>query len=170
MRRPALLLLCALAVPIACGDDGGGAGGSKEAAAVFALRPVLEESEPPCSGEGSGEGVDVMPERRNGKLAACLTLGPAIVDANDVRSASLGVLESGGKSVGVTLGRTGSANLDGFAARSIGKRLALMINGRVHRAPNVQSPRFYGRIEVVGLPDDEATALFEDLRQRQSPS
>ncbi|MGH2670026.1 MAG: hypothetical protein ACRDH5_13095, partial [bacterium] len=94
MRRPALLLLCALVVPIACGDDGGGAGGSKEAASVFALRPVLEESDPPCSDKGSGQGVDVMPERRNGKLAACLTLGPAIVDANDVRSASLGDLES----------------------------------------------------------------------------
>lgn len=165
--RPALLLCIALAVPSACGDDSGGPDG---AAAVFALRPVLEESAPPCPEQDPGEGVDVMPERRDGKVVACLTLGPAIVDAADVRSASLGDLESGDKSVGIVLGRTGSVNLDSFAARSIGKRLALMINGRVHRAPNVQSATFYGRIEVVGLPDDEATALFEDLRQRQRPS
>jgi preprotein translocase subunit SecD len=169
MNRPALLLSIVLAVSVACGDDGGGDSGAG-GPAVFALRPVIDVSEPPCPGKGPGDGVDVFPERRDGKVAACLTVGPPIVDAGDVRSASLGDLESGGKAVGITLGRTGSTNLDNFAARSLGKRLALMVHGRLHRAPKVQSTTFYGRIEVVGLSDEEAAALFEDLRQRQDPS
>jgi preprotein translocase subunit SecD len=103
-------------------------------------------------------------------VASCLSVGPAIVDAADVRSASLGDLEGGGKSVSIVLGRNGATNLDAFAARSMGKRIAIVVDEKLVRAPTVQSARFYGRIEVVGLPDGQATALFEDLRRRQNPS
>lgn len=172
MNRPAVLVALALLVSGACDGDGGGdeKAGPGEAAAVFALRPVIDESAPPCPKDAPQKDVDVVPERREGKVSACLSLGPPIVDASDVRTASLGDLEGGGKAVGIALGRTGATNLDGFAARSQGKRLAIMVKGKLVKAPAVRSPSFAGRIEVVGLPDAEATALFEDLRKRQNPS
>jgi preprotein translocase subunit SecD len=172
MNRPAVLVALALLLSGACDGDGEGdeKAGPGEAAAVFALRPVIDESAPPCPKEAAEKDVDVVAERRDGKVSACLSLGPAIVDASDVRTASLGDLEGGGKSVGIALGRTGAANLDAFAARSQGKRLAIMVKGELVRAPAVRSPTFAGRIEIPGLPDDEATALFEELRARQNQS
>jgi preprotein translocase subunit SecD len=171
MNRRALLVAIALLVAGACGGDGDGdSADPTRPAAVFALRPVIEESAPPCPKDAPQEDVDIVAERRDGKVSACLSLGPAIVDAADVRTASLGDLENGGKAVGIALGRTGAANLDGFAARSQGKRLAIVVKNKLVRAPVIQSPTFAGRIEVVGLPVDEATALFEDLRARQNPS
>ncbi len=171
---PALLVAIAFLVPGACGGDGGDGGGDSadpaRPSAVFALRPVIDESPPPCPKDAPGQDVEVTAEKRDGKVGACLTLGPAIVDASDVRSASLGDLDSGGKAVSIVLGRIGGINLDAFAARIQGKRLAIMVNGKLVKAPVVQSPTFAGRIEVVGLPDDEATALFEDLRKRQNPA
>lgn len=153
----------------ACGGGGEGGGGNEAAeprgpAAIFALRPVVDESEPPCEGgSGSGEEVDVVPETRDGAAAACLALGPPIVDAADVRTATLGTVASGGQAVSIVLGRTGAANLDDFATRSQGRRLAIMVHGRLVKAPTIRVPYFAGRVEVVGLPDDEATALFEEL-------
>ena len=169
MNRLALVVVIALLGVGACGGDGDSAPPDSPAA-LFALRPVIEESAPPCPKDVPDEGVDVVAERKDGKVSACLSLGPAIVDAADVRTASLGDLEGGGKAVGIALGRTGAANLDGFAARSLGRRLAIMVKAKLVKAPAIQSPTFGGRIEVVGLPDAEATALFEDLRKRQNPS
>ncbi len=167
-RLPFLLMVAVLAAGACGGDDEPAA--ADRPAAVFALRPVVDESQPPCPKETSSPDVDVLAERQDGKVASCLSVGPAIVDAADVRSASLGDLEGGGKSVSIVLGRNGAANLDAFAARSMGKRIAIVVDEKLVRAPTVQSARFYGRIEVVGLPDGQATTLFEELRRRQNPS
>lgn len=169
MQRLAGLAVISLLVLGACGDDGVGPG--RQAAAVFALRPVVDESPPPCPEKATGKDLRIAAERKDGKVAACLTLGPAIVDASDVRSAALGDLpENGGKAVSIVLGRTGATNLDSFAARRLGKRLAILANDRFVRAPVVQSPSFAGRIEVVGLPDDDAARFFEKLRKYQNAS
>ena len=162
-----VLLAATLLLLAACGEGDSGGG----PAAVFALRPVIEESAPPCPDEAPERDLDIAAERKDGEVAACLTLGPPIVDASDVRSAALGDLpEDGGKAVSIVLGRTGATNLDSFAARALGKRLAILAEGRLVRAPVVRSPSFAGRIEVVGLSDDDATALFRKLRQYEKRS
>lgn len=153
-------VLVALAATGACGD-GDNEGGAATPTA-FALRPVLATSEPPCPDDSATEGADVLPEIKDGKTEACLQLGPAIVETADVQSAALG-RHLGGVSVSVVLGRTGSANLDDFAARSVGKRLAIVVHGKVVRAPAVQTKSFLGRVEVVGLSEDEAEQLLAEL-------
>lgn len=162
MGRRALVV--AVLLLAACGGNGGG--GAEEAedpAALFALRPVLDASEPPCE-EASDEGVEVLAEVSEGRTVACLTVGMAIADTSDVRTASLGVLPSGRRSVSVVLGRRGAANLDQHAARRLGDRLAIVVHGRVVKAPVITLPTFAGRVEVVGLPDAEAEELFRELK------
>ena len=152
-RLAALALAAALGVLGACGD--GDDAGSAEGVEPFALRPVLAESRPPCA-------KGLFPERKDGETVGCLELGPAIVDTGDVRSAALG-RTPGGPSVSVVLGQVGSANLDDFAGRSMGKRLAILVDGRVVRAPAIQTASFIGRVEVVGLSEEEAEKLLKDL-------
>lgn len=178
MNQRALWVVAACVLAAGCGGDGGSGGGETtgKAAHIFALRPVIGESPPPCpeeaeAADGDGGGpIDVVPETGPEGARACLTLGRPLVDASDVRSASVGDLPSGGKAVSIVLGRVGAANLDQFAARSPGKRLAILVKDRLVKAPVVQNRSFAGRIEVVGLSDADATALFEDLRRGQNPS
>lgn len=155
-RRGAVALVLAAAGLLAggCGGNGDGAAAT-DADEPFALQPVLEERDPPC-----GDGF--APEIREGETRACLRLGPAIVATDDVRSAALG-RTLGGPSVSIVLGRAGAATLDDFAARSLGERLAIVVDGRVVRAPEVRNPSFVGRVEVVGLSDGEAEELLADL-------
>lgn len=167
--RPAGIMPATIAcfLLFACGGNGDGGRDVSTPDNTFALRPVLEESAPPCDSDAPGKEIDVVPEFRDGAATACLTLGPAIVDASDVRTASLGNLASGGRSVSIVLGRTGGANLDDHAARSLGSRLAIVVHGKLVKAPTISLPTFAGRIEVVGLSDDEALQLFEDLQSRR---
>lgn len=157
------VLIAAVVLFAACGGNGGDRIEANDPAALFALRPVLDRSEPPC-GEASGEGVEVLAEVSEGRTIACLTVGMAIADASDVRTASLGVLPNGRRSVSVVLGRRGAANLDQHAARRLGERLAIVVHGRVVKAPVITLPTFAGRVEVVGLPDAEAEQLFRELK------
>lgn len=155
--------IAAVLLLAACGGNGGGGTEEEGPAALFALRPVLDESEPPC-GQAADDEVEILAQVSEGQTLACLTVGMAIADASDVRTASLGVLPSGRRSVSVVLGRRGATNLDQHAARRIGERLAIVVHGRVVKAPVITLPTFAGRVEVVGLPDAEAEELFRELQ------
>ena len=144
-----------------CGGDGKESEAGKEAH-LLELRPVLASEAPPCPAAKEKDGVILLPETRDGKTLACLRLGPAVVDETDVRSAGIGQTP-GGPAVSVILGRTGSTNLDNFAARNLGQRMAIVVRGKVLRAPTIQSAKFIGRLELIGLTQDEATSLAHDL-------
>lgn len=146
----------------ACGGGGGGDTAEDDPAALFALRPVVDESKPPCE-EVPDDDVEILAEESEGGTVSCLAVAPAIVDASDVRTASLSVLASGRRSVSVVLGRRGSVNLDQHAARRLGERLAIVVHGRLVKAPTITLPTFAGRVEVVGLPDAEAEEFFREL-------
>ncbi|MGH8975475.1 MAG: SecDF P1 head subdomain-containing protein [Acidimicrobiia bacterium] len=142
-----------------------GCGGGKDAPTetrLLELRPVVGSDEPPCDGAPAEGDVIVRPETKDGRTLACLRLGPAVVDDRDVRSAGLGETP-GGPAVQIVLGRAGSANLDNFAARNLGKRMAILVRDKVLRAPTVSSSGFLGRIELIGLSQEEASGLARDL-------
>lgn len=156
------MLLLVLAVACGGDDDGGTAG-------LLQLRPVLDSTSPPCE-EGSAEGGElVAAEQKDGEVVACLRLAEPIVDATDVRSATLDEGPAGRPAVNAVLGRTGSADLDRFAERSQGKRLAIVVNGELVNAPTIQFPSFAGRIQVAGLPEAQTTDLFEQLQELTRP-
>lgn len=143
-----------------CGGDGGGDAGKEHR--LLELRPVLDTVATPCRAKEEKDGVIVLPETKDGKTVDCLRLGPAVVDDSDVRSAGVGQTP-GGAAVSIVLGRTGATNLDNFAARNLGKRLAIVVRGEILRAPVINSPSFVGRLELVGLDQEEAASLARGL-------
>ena len=95
----------------------------------------------------------------------CLQLGPPIVDATDVRSATEAEAPSGEPALSVVLGGVGGANLDGYAQRNQGQRLAIVTRGDLVSAPVLQFTSFAGRIQVTGLSKEKTDDLFQRLNK-----
>ena len=156
--RIALLALVLCLTGSGCGGDD-----DSEERSLLELRPVLATSPPPCpTGPEKGEGL-VLPLEAGGKATECLELGRPIVDGRDVRSATVAKTPAGAPALSVVLGSVGSANLDGFAGRNQGKRLAILADGEVVSAPEVRFTSFAGRIQVTGLSQEETDDLFRRL-------
>lgn len=161
MRRPLLALLLCLA-GLACdkGDDSADRN-------LLQLRPVLTTASPPCPARApEKDEVVVLPLLSpDGTVAECLELGRAIADAGDVRSATVGDTPGAGPALSVVLGETGSANLDGYAQRSQGRRLAIVADGNLVSAPVVRFTTFAGRVQVTGLSKEKTDDLFRRLNK-----
>ena len=72
---------------------------------------------------------------------------------------------TGAPALSVVLGGVGSANLDGYAQRNQGKRLAIVTQGEVVSAPVLQFTSFAGRIQVTGLSKEKTNDLFTRLNK-----
>lgn len=161
--RAALLLPVFGLAAVACGGDD-----SKDRA-LLELRPVLAANPPPCPDEAPDGDRLVRPLSTDGKVTECLELGPPIVDARDVRSATMGDTTGGLPAISVVLGNTGSTNLDEFAARNEGQRLAILTEGDVVNAPVIRFKSFAGRVQVTGLPKERTDDLFRRLDEFVEP-
>lgn len=160
IRRPiaGLTLICLCALGGACGKD------KKDAdASLLELRPVLASNPPPCATKTPKKSEIILPKSTDGKVAECLELGPPIVNAKDVRSATVDETSSKEPALFVVLGGVGGANLDGFAQRNLGKRLAIVADGQLVSAPEVRYSSFAGRIQVVGLSKEKTDDLLRRL-------
>jgi len=158
-RSAAVLLALAVGLPVtgaACRKSDSGD------RALLELRPVLSSTPPPCPKPKKNELV--RPKTTDAKTE-CLELGPAVVDAKDVRSATVADDPSGAPALSVVLGGVGSANLDGYAQRNQGKRLAILTQGEVVNAPVLQYTSFAGRIQVSGLSKEKTDDLFKKLNK-----
>ena len=129
---------------------------------MLELRPVVASTPAPCPAKAPKKNEIVRPLTTDGKTE-CLELAKPIIDAKDARSATTADDPSGAPALSVVLGGVGSANLDGFAQRNIGKRLAILADGAVVNAPIVNYSSFAGRIQVSGLPPDKTEDLFRRL-------
>ncbi len=159
MRRAFLAFVFCVAGP-ACdtGDDSG-------ERRLLELRPVLAATPPPCPAKApKNDELVVLPLTTAGNVE-CLELGRPIVDARDVRSATVADTPGGDPALSVVLGATGSANLDGYAQRNQGQRLAIVADGSVVSAPVVHFTSFAGRVQVTGLPKEKTEDLFRRLNK-----
>jgi preprotein translocase subunit SecD len=162
MHRPAALLL---ALAVGCSVAGSACRKSDSGQrALLELRPVLASNPPPCPGKAPKKHELVRPKTTDGKTE-CLELGQPIVDAKDVRSATVAEDPTGAPALSVVLGGVGSANLDGYAQRNQGKRLAIVTQGEVVSAPVLQFTSFAGRIQVTGLSKEKTDDLFKRLNR-----
>ena len=159
----ALLALGLCAVP-ACNKDG-----DKADRALLELRPVVATNPPPCPTKAPKNDELLLPRAADGKVAECLQLAPPIVDATDVRSATVAETPNKEPALSIVLGSVGSANLDGFAQRNQGKRLAIVADGNLVTAPVVQGTTFHGRIQVTGLGKEKTDDLFRRLNKLIKP-
>jgi hypothetical protein len=165
LRRlpPALLAVALCGAAAGCGDDDG-----VGQAGLFELRPVLAANPPPCPDDGDGDGL-VLPLNADGKVAECLELGKPIVDVEDVRSATVAETPAKEPALSIVLGEVGGANLDGHAKANQGKRLAIVADGALVRAPVLQFASFAGRIQVTGLSKEKTDDLFRRLNEIIKP-
>lgn len=157
----ALLALGLSAAGAACSDDG------DSEASLVELRPVLAANPPPCPTKAPKNEL-VLPKTTDGKQE-CLELGKPIVDAEDVRSASVGETASKEPALSIVLGKVGGANLDGFAEANQGKRLAILADGELVSAPVVNRSSFAGRVQVTGLSKEKTDDLFRRLNKVIKP-
>lgn len=165
MRRLlAALLTAAFVTGPACSNDD-----DSSERRLLELRPVLAANPPPCPDEAAEEDRLMRPISADGKVAECLELGPPIVDANDVRAATVADTPAGDPALSVVLGTVGSTNLDGFAQRNQGKRLAIVSEGDVVSAPVVRFTSFAGRVQVTGLSKEKTEDLFRRLNKVIKP-
>jgi preprotein translocase subunit SecD len=70
---------------------------------------------------------------------------------------------SGAPALSVVLGGAGGADLDGFAQRNRGERLAIVVDGEIVSAPVVNFTSFAGRVQVTGLSEERTQNLFRRL-------
>lgn len=163
-------LLAAVAAIALCGA--GGAACSKKSgdseASLFELRPVLASNPPPCPTKAPRKDEIVRPKKTDDK-DECLELGKPIIDAKDVRSATVGETPAKEPALSVVLGGIGSANLDGYAERNQGKRLAILADGTLVSAPVLQFTSFAGRVQVTGLSKEKTDDLFNRLNKLVKP-
>ncbi|HVW31888.1 MAG TPA: hypothetical protein VHL53_05055 [Acidimicrobiia bacterium] len=138
--------------------------GAEKDAAMIELRPVVASNPGPCPKKAPHKDEIVRPLTTDNKTE-CLELGKPIVDAKDVRSATTAQDPSGAPALSLVLGSVGGANLDGFAGRNLGKRLAILADGAVVNAPTVNYSSFAGRIQVSGLSGDKTADLFRRLNE-----
>lgn len=162
--RAALLAVVVGLAGVAC--DGGGSDDRR----LLELRPVVGTNPPPCAAEAPDDEELLLPMTRNGTVAECLQLGRPIVDARDVRSATVASTPGGAPALSVVLGGAGSADLDGFAQRNQGERLAIVVDGELVSAPVVRFTSFAGRVQVTGLSEERTEDLFRRLNQVVKPS
>ena len=158
----ALVAIGLCAAGAGCGDDG-----DSGEAGLLELRPVLAATPPPCPPKAPKNEL-MMPKTTDGRQE-CLELGKPIVDAEDVRSASVGETQSKEPALQVVLGKVGGANLDGFARANQGKRLAILADGELVSAPVLNLTSFAGRVQVTGLSKEKTDDLFRRLNKVVKP-
>lgn len=127
---------------------------------------MVATNPPPCPEKApeKNELVRLLPAT-DGKAGECLRLARPIVDAQDVRSATVAETPAKQPALSVVLGAVGSANLDGYAQRNQGQRLAIVTDGTLISAPVIQFASFAGRIQVSGLSKEKTEDLFRRLNK-----
>lgn len=94
-----------------------------------------------------------------------LVQATAAVTGSDISHAQSGFDERGGYAVNVEFTLQGAAKFGRLTQNSVGKRLAIILDGRLNSAPNIKQPILNGRCEITGgFSQAEAKQLVTVLR------
>ena len=156
--------LAAALLALGVGVTAAGCNKNDDEGSLLELRPVVSANPAPCPSKAPRKDEVVLPLTADGRTE-CLELAKPIVDAEDVRSATVGETPSKEPALSVVLGGIGSADLDGFAQRNQGQRLAIVADGALVSAPVVQFTSFAGRVQVTGLSKEKTDDLFRRLNK-----
>ena len=120
---------------------------------------------------GSPQSVDVLPDPsdRTGK-ATLRVLKPVLLDERDVESAGCTQFQSNPKTILVVLTKTGTQKIADITAPNIGRLLAIVWNGRVLCAPQINSAIKNNSVQITGqFTDAETQQLLDLLNHRVKP-
>ncbi len=156
--------LLAIALLAACGgNERGQVEASRLPAELLTIHPVLGELPSPCSSP-SPDGHLVAGPAEDGKITGCLVLGPPEIDARALRTVV--VQEASSETtldIAVRLNAQSTDRFTNLAGRSIGRRLAIVTEGRLLAAPIVESISTEGRFIISGIPRERAVELVRRL-------
>lgn len=100
----------------------------------------------------------------DGKITGCLVLGPPEIDARALRTV---VVQEGASEtnldIAVRLNAQGTERFTNLAGRSLGRRLAIVSEGRLLAAPIVESVSTEGRFIISDIPRELAVELVGHL-------
>ena len=75
---------------------------------------------------------------------------PIFFSGSEIQSASPGQDQTGQPAVDLQLKATGAALFDDFAAKNVGRRFAIVLDGTVMSAPVIREKKFNGRAQISG--------------------
>lgn len=160
---PLLLLLAS------CGSGESGSASSKVDKPgvhpdVFTVHEVVREAATPCEEVQTVPGHRVVAMPRRDAPTECLVLGPAMLDGHDVEEAVLqDHRDTPEPAVSIKLTPEAAARFDRLASQNLGRRLALLVNGRVMSAPTVHESEYGGQLALAGVTRAEADELVQQL-------
>src|SRR5688572_5911269 len=131
---------------------------SAESRQVFELRAVFEK----------GSEATVPMEFKSGERSETLHVGKeALLDGSAVASANLSTDPiSGQPIVGVRFNEEGTKKFSDITAQNIGKRISILVNGKVYTAPRINERISGGRAQIAGnFAKEAAEELVETINE-----
>lgn len=127
----------------------------------FTIRPVTSEFTPPCA-------PPALAEQHDGQAVRCYDVGPAGVDARDVKSATVIVdPRTGQHAVEFDLSPRGTERFNTLARTvGVGGLAAIVVDGVVVSTPRFDTTQFPGKGRVTGLDAGQAERLTHRLNGR----
>ena len=129
-------------------------------ASFITIRPVIRELPPPCA-------PPALTEKRDGLAVGCFEVGPAEVDASDVKSAAVVTDRATNlPAVEFSLSSTGTDRFNSMARMvGVGGQAAFVVDGVVVSAPHFDTTDFPGNGVVTGLDGAQAAQLVKRLNR-----
>jgi RNA polymerase sigma factor (sigma-70 family) len=157
----AAALLAGGAMTVALSSDTA-AGGGSPAPSVFQFRLVLDAP------SAKADSMTVVRPGADAQAAQTLYVQrKVLLDQTDLKSASVITNQPAGKPwIQITFTDAGAKRLAKVAHQNIGKRLAIIIDGRLYSAPTIRSEIRDGLVEITGnFSEQEANDLVAKINQ-----
>ncbi len=157
----AALLLAGGAMTVALSSDTS-AGGDNPAPSVFQFRLVLNAP------SAKADPMTVVQPGADAKAAETLYVQKKVLlDQTDLKSASVITNQPAGKPrIQITFTDAGAKRFAEVTRQNIGKRLAIIIDGRLYSAPTIKSEIRGGQAEITGnFSEQEANDLAAKINQ-----
>lgn len=131
----------------------------------FHLHPVLNRSDPPCSGQPPAPPAVVLRQLSAGVEVACYLVGPPGLEGGDVTRATARPDQNPGAwQVELIFSAQGMARLDALARQvGAGGQLAVVVDELVVSAPVLATASLRGPVMVTGLDEQAARDLARRL-------
>jgi preprotein translocase subunit SecD len=148
--------------------------GESTNAPVFQLRLVVESRFEDASSGGSNEFALLQVDRRSGKTNAEVLLleKTILLDHTGIERAEAATNRASGRpEISITFTEEGRKRFADVTRKNIGKRLAILIDGKVQSAPVIRSEIPGGKALITGsFTPEEASSLSRKIHEASASS
>ena len=110
-----------------------------------------------------------MPQR-DGRSERVLLHSAILLDRTAIKSAAIEHESNGAPGILITLTESGGKRFGEITAKYVGKRLGIILDGKLHSTPSVRDPILGGRLTITGnFTELEAAELVKKLNLSIAP-